>query len=246
MKQNIYDDPVFFAGYSTMRAANAGLNDVLERPAMRSLLPPVAGLSVLDLGCGMGQLCRELAQQGAAEILGIDISEKMLAVAAAEPVAHLCYLRCAIEDFTADEASFDLIVSSLTLHYVQDFAHVCTGVARWLRPGGTFVLSVEHPIATAAQGKHPGWIRDVQGAKQYWAVDHYHDEGVRQSRWFIDGVVKYHRTTATLLNMLIEQGLMLERVLEPHATEDAESQDARLIEERRRPPFLIIRASRPH
>jgi len=48
--QNVYDDPVFFAGYKALRQNDTGLNGAVEVPALRRLLPPLAGKSTLELG----------------------------------------------------------------------------------------------------------------------------------------------------------------------------------------------------
>lgn len=242
MKQNIYDHPDFFAGYTSLRERKAGLNDVLEQPAMKSLLPAVAGKRVLDLGCGAGGLCQALRAQGASEVVGVDLSARMLALAKAVPHEGITYVNQAIEDFISPANSFDLVVSSLAMHYVRDWDQLMSRVAGWLCKGGYFIFSIEHPIATAAQGIHPGWIRDADGNKVYWALDCYHDEGLRESRWIVDGVMKYHRTMTTVLNTLIEHGFTICRVLEPYAEASAEAERPELLEERRRPPFLCVKA----
>src|SRR5204862_4383186 len=79
MPQNIYDDPDFFAGYSQLRRSREGLAGAPEWPTLRSMLPPLAGARVLDLGCGFGAFSRWAAEQGASKVLGIDLSVKMLA-----------------------------------------------------------------------------------------------------------------------------------------------------------------------
>src|SRR6202035_5274802 len=79
MTQNIYDDDAFFAGYSRLARSVEGLDGAPEWPALRALLPDPNGLSVLDLGCAFGWFCRWAREQGAARVLGIDVSEKMLA-----------------------------------------------------------------------------------------------------------------------------------------------------------------------
>ena len=81
MRQNIYDDEAFFQGYADLRAQPGNLNDLVEQPALRALLPPLAGASVLDMGCGAGDLSAYCAGQGAARVVGADISERMLALA---------------------------------------------------------------------------------------------------------------------------------------------------------------------
>jgi SAM-dependent methyltransferase len=243
MKQNIYDNPDFFARYQAMRQAQTGLNEVLEHPAMRSLLPPIAGLRVLEFGCGTGELCRELLTAGAAKVTGVDLSEKMLACAR-QFGGDVWYVHSAIEEFDAPAVSYDLVVSSLALHYVEDYPAVVRKVVKWLSPGGYFIFSIEHPIATAAQGIHPGWVRDKSGNRLYWTVDCYQDEGKRESTWYVPGVIKYHRTFATTLNTLIDHGFAIARVLEPQGLPEAEREREDLVSDRRRPPFLLVKAQR--
>ena len=246
MPQNIYDNPKFFAGYDNLRETGSGLNEALEQPAFRSLLPPeITGLRVLDLGCGAGEMCRWLAQRGAASVMGADVSERMLAKAQKQVQERVTYIRGSAEGITFPADTFDLVVSSLMLHYIEDIKPVFEKIYTWLVPGGRFVFSMEHPVNTAAQGllEH-SWERDSDGRKVAWRLNHYSGEGERVSKWFIDGVVKYHRTTATMINTLIDTGFRITRMLEPHATEAAELTRPDLIEERMRPPFLFISAER--
>src|SRR5471030_2046910 len=98
MTQNIYDDGTFFAGYSRLGRSVEGLDGAPEWPALRALLPDPEGLRILDLGCGFGWFCRWARQQGAARVLGIDVSEKMLARArATTPDAAIAYERADME-----------------------------------------------------------------------------------------------------------------------------------------------------
>src|SRR5262245_45018634 len=82
--QNIYDDPAFFAGYSTLERFGAGWERAAELADLLALLPEIDSRRVLDLGCGAGQLARHLATMGAADVVGVDVSERMLALARAE------------------------------------------------------------------------------------------------------------------------------------------------------------------
>jgi 2-polyprenyl-3-methyl-5-hydroxy-6-metoxy-1,4-benzoquinol methylase len=83
MAQNIYDDPGFFEGYSRLARSVEGLAGAPEWLALRAMLPAMRGLRVVDLGCGFGWFCRWAREQGAARVLGLDLSEKMLARARA-------------------------------------------------------------------------------------------------------------------------------------------------------------------
>ncbi|KGM32940.1 class I SAM-dependent methyltransferase [Inquilinus limosus] len=243
--QNVYDDPAFFAGYAALREAESGLNAVLEQPAFARMLPAsLAGLRVLDLGCGFGDFARAARARGAASVLAVDVSARMLAEAGrrtADP--GIRYEQASIETVAMGEGGFDLIVSSLALHYVADYPAAVRRIAVALAPGGRFAFSVEHPMCTALGGSQ--WQRDAEGRKLHWRVDRYGEEGPRQTRWFVDGVIKHHRTIETYVGTLIAAGLVLARLEEPGPVPEALASRPTLEEERRRPPFLLLAADKP-
>ena len=150
MQQNKYDDPTFFSKYSALPRSVRGVISAAEWPAFRALLPDLPGKSLLDLGCGFGWHCRYAREQGARSVVGVDLSEKMLARARAETKdSAVEYRRSAIEDADFHAGRFDVVISSLALHYVESFDAVCQKVFHWLRLGGSFVFSAEHPIFTS-------------------------------------------------------------------------------------------------
>ncbi len=241
--QNIYDDPSFFAGYSTLERFGAGWERAAELGALLGLLPAVGARRVLDLGCGAGQLAHHLATRGAAEVVGVDLSERMLALARAQwSHPRLTYQRASLEEAAFPPARFDLVVSSLALHYIEDYRGLVARIAGWLAPGGVLVYSTEHPLYTARLPGE-GWVRDENGTR--WAVDRYADEGPRDESWFVPGVRKVHRTLATLVNGLVDAGLRVERVLEPVPDEGWLATHPQSRDERRRPMFLLARARKP-
>ncbi|MCC6177763.1 MAG: class I SAM-dependent methyltransferase [Chloroflexi bacterium] len=242
--QNIYDDPDFFAGYSTLERFGDGWDRAVEHPVFIALLPDVRGVRVLDLGCGMGQLAYHLAEQGAAEVVGLDISKRMLALATAERShPRVTYRREALETAAFPTGRFDLVVSSLAFHYVSDYRGLMRRIADWLTPGGVLVFSTEHPIYTAVDPA-TGWAVDETGRRLHWAIDNYADEGVREQHWFAEGVQKYHRSFATFVNGLVEAGFVVDRVAEPVPTDADLKRYPHYLDERRRPTFLLIRAHR--
>jgi SAM-dependent methyltransferase len=243
--QNIYDDPAFFAGYSTLERFGAGWARAMEHADLLALLPPVDGRRVLDLGCGAGQLAHHLASIGAPDVVGVDVSERMLALAASQWVhPRVRYCRASIEDVTFPPARFDLVVSSLALHYVEDYRGLILRIAGWLAPGGVLVYSTEHPIFTARL-PGDGWERDEAGRPTRWCLDRYADEGAREEAWFVPGVRKVHRTFATLINGLLDAGFLVERVVEPVPSEQWLRDHPPARDERRRPMFLLVRARKP-
>lgn len=241
MKQNIYDDPDFFARYSEMPRSIGGLESAGEWPAFRSLLPDLRGRRVLDLGCGFGWHCRYARRNGAKSVVGVDLSARMLAQAAAAAKDEAIeYQQMAIEEARFKEEQFDVVLSSLALHYVEHFQDVCRKVSRWLAEGGSFVFSVEHPIFTCLPEQQ--WCLDPQGQRRHWPVDRYLEEGIRHTSWMADDVVKYHRTTATYVNDLIQSGLEVTSLVEPAPTEEMLAEKPEWRDECRRPMFLLISA----
>ena len=121
MTQNIYDDETFFAGYARLGRSVEGLEGAAEWPVLRALLPELKGAKVLDLGCGYGWFCRWAREQGADEVLGIDVSEKMLGRARKttdDPA--IGYARQDLERLALQRDSFDLVYSALAFHYIEN------------------------------------------------------------------------------------------------------------------------------
>lgn len=242
MTQNIYDNQAFFDGYSQLKRSVEGLDGAAEWPALQAMLPSVKGQKVVDLGCGYGWFCRWAQQQGAASVLGLDVSEKMLARArelTTEP--GITYANADLERLALPAASFGLAYSSLTLHYIEDLAGLLATVHGALAPGGTLVFSIEHPIYMASA--RPGWIIDAQGRKT-WPVDNYNAEGPRTTDWLAKGVIKHHRTTGTLLNLLIQAGFAIAHVQDWGPSDEQITARPELAEERERPMFLLVAARR--
>jgi SAM-dependent methyltransferase len=152
------------------------------------------------------------------------------------------YLRLAIEDIDFSAGEFDVVLSSLALHYVERFDIVCQKVHHCLVPEGIFVLSVEHPVFTALAAQD--WYYGQQGERLHWPVDHYQDEGPRQARFLDHDVVKYHRTVATYVNTLLDSGFTITKLSEPQPTQELLNKHPEWRDETRRPMFLLIAAAR--
>jgi SAM-dependent methyltransferase len=240
--QNIYDDPDFFAGYIQLPRQVRGLEGAPEWPAIVAMLPDVAGKRVVDLGCGLGWTCRWMREHGASSVLGIDLSENMIERARAfANDAAIEYRIADLETVVLPEAAFDLAYSSLAFHYIENFDRLVRMIHRALVPGGALVFTIEHPVFMAAA--RPRWIRDEDG-RMTWPVNRYAIEGERRTRWFVNGVVKYHRTVGTTLNTLIDAGFELLRVGEFAPSPEQIAAMPSLAEELERPMMLSIAARR--
>ena len=75
---NEYDNEVFFSEYAKMSRSREGLSAAGEWSRLKLCFPPLQGKTVLDLGCGYGWHCMYAAEQGAARVLGLDLSRKMI------------------------------------------------------------------------------------------------------------------------------------------------------------------------
>lgn len=238
MAQNIYDRPDFFAAYNQLPRSISGLAGAPEWPAIRAMLPDLRGRRIVDLGCGFGWFARWARQQGAARVLGLDLSENMLDRArrdTRDPAIE--YRRADLEALELPASAFDLAYSALAFHYVEDFGRLVDTVCRALVPDAHFIFTIEHPIYMAAT--HPHWWADEDGRKT-WPVNRYSVEGPRTTNWLASGVIKHHRTIGTTLNTLIAAGLTIRHLEEfaPSAEQIAEAPE--LVEELERPMMLLV------
>ncbi len=214
-------------------------NGLYERPATHALLGNVDGLAVLDAGCGSGIGSEILARSGG-KITGLDASPEML---------KLAKTRCKNLDVTlvhADlslpldfltDTSFDRIVSSLAFDYLADLNPVFSELARVTKPGGTFVFSMSHPMRDwgdeRARGEKPYFKTNLWGC---------HWKGFGHPQPFVQS---YRRPLMKIVNPLIENGWLLEQIVEPLPIAQMKDNDAALFAELSvEPCFIFIRAKR--
>ena len=182
MKENKYDDDGFFEEYSKFRRSVEGLTGAGEWYEFEKLLPDFSGRRVLDLGCGYGWHCIYAAENGAEKVTGVDISEKMIAVARNKTkFSNVCCEKIPIEDIGFPAESFDVVISSLALHYVENINEVYSKVWEMLSWGGRLVFSVEHPVFTACGSQQ--WHKGGKGNILHWPVDNYFMEGGKLYFW---------------------------------------------------------------
>lgn len=241
MKENKYDNETFFNRYSRMSRSTEGLKGAGEWHVLKTMLPDFKGKRVLDLGCGFGWHCQYAIQQGASAALGIDISEKMLEEARKKNTSSRIEYKCmAIEDFEFKPDMYDVVISSLTFHYLESFEEICRWVHRCLTPGGSFVFSVEHPVFTAYGNQD--WYYDEKGKAIHWPVDRYFSEGKRKAVFLGEEVVKFHKTLTTYINGLIANGFEITKLIEPEPDPVLLDTFPEMREELRRPMMLLVSA----
>ncbi len=242
MTQNIYDNEAFFAAYGQLERSVEGLHGAAEWSVLQGMLPAMNGLNVLDLGCGYGWFCRWARQNGAAHVLGIDVSERML-TRSRETTRddQITYTKADLEHLILSGEKFDLVYSSLVFHYIEDLNALVGKIYASLVPGGTLVFSVEHPIYTAPADQ--SWLVDAAGRKT-WPVNGYLNEGPRSTDWLAKGVIKQHRMMSTYINLLRNLGFTLSQVEEWGPTHEQIAARPGLTGDHERPPFLLVSARR--
>ena len=234
-----YDDDAVFAAYQQMRARSTNANITLEQPTFQALTGSVAKLRLLDLGCGDAAFGREALQQGAQHYVGLEASHNMTAAARTVLAGTRGeVVETAIEAWAYPEGAFDLVVSRLALHYIEDFAAVCAKVLTSLVQGGRFVFSVEHPVMTCSQRGRQG-----SGVHYDWIVDDYFVTGRRVKQWMGSEVVIYHRTVEDYVLGLQAAGFVLEALRESRPQPELFS-DPALYARRLRIPLLFFCAGR--
>ena len=201
---------------------------------------------ICDLACGQGIIARELAQRGA-HVTGIDISERLLALARSQPVAAPYAISWRHDDAqvgrTLADASFDGVVCNMALMDIPDLVAALRTVARILRPGGWFVFSITHPCI---QMPNSDWMTrpdgaTIRGTGDYFAEGFWQPAGAPGVRGRVGA---RHRTLSSYLNALGAAGLTQDRALEPPATE---ALIAKTPGYRALPPALLLRCRRlPH
>ena len=250
-KQNIYDNEIFFEGYKTLREKANSANNLFEKPALFALLPDLHDKCVLDLGCGYGENCLKYAEMGAGKVIGLDISEKMLEIAKTENSnPKIEYKNMPMEDISLENllpagGKFDLVVSSLAIHYVEDYAGLVKKIYALLKDGGYFIFSQESPINTCFTTGNR-WTVDENGNKLYANLSNYSVDGKRESKWFVEGIEKYHRTFSTVINTLIDNNFKLEKLVEPYPTDEMVKANSGKYDQhldlRHKPDFLLVKA----
>jgi SAM-dependent methyltransferase len=203
----VADYDAFAAAYSASNDNNL-FNAYYARPEMTRLAGDVAGLAILDAGCGSGPLMEALRDRGAV-VSGFDLSPAMVELArrrlgddadvrVADLGAPLPY---------PDDA-FDVVVASLSLHYVEDWASALAELRRVLRPGGRLIVSIIHPTVYAI----------VYPDADYFALTQYSEDYD-----FGEGTVwmtYWHRPLQDVVNAFIAAGFGIRTVTEPPPAAD--------------------------
>jgi SAM-dependent methyltransferase len=204
----------------------------LLNPAIFELLGDVQGMRILDGGCGEGYLARLLARRGAI-MTGVEPATRLFNLCIqrerAEPQG-ITYLQQDICEFDIPDPLFDRVILNMTLMDIPDLELAIAAASRALYPGGRLIATMLHPCFDEPMSLWP--------RKKRVEVAEYFDEFILPQAF----APAFHRPLSTYLNLLIESGLTLKRVIEPKL----DIPEAAAINDRDThvPTFIALRADR--
>jgi ubiquinone/menaquinone biosynthesis C-methylase UbiE len=229
-------------------ADTSDYQNLFLHPRMLALAGEVAGLRVLDLGCGEGACSRALAGRGA-RVVGIDGSARLIdaargrATAAGLDLENHCLNANALQALA--DGSVDLIVASMILMNVEDYDGAIREAHRVLAPGGAICMSMTHPCFSAP-------VSDWAGGKgrrpQHFAVDRYFERiawNDRIASTFKTATLRRHRPLEDYMTGALDAGFVLRQFQEPMATAEDLRASARFEPMTRIPYFLFMRWQKP-
>lgn len=229
-----FEEPIALSCYEAMAEQYAAAVDTLphnayyERPAVLSLLPSVAGLNVLDAGCGSGWYAEYLVEHGAT-VTAVDVSPKLVTLTKARLGNRVQVLQADLGrplDF-ADDDIFDLVLCPLVMHYLKDWKAVFVEFHRLLKGSGVLLLSTHHPFMDF----------------QLFETESYFTTELLEDEWSTGKVRYYRRPLTAMIEALAEAGFVVERILEPQPTDGFREVDPEGHERlSKNPGFIVIRA----
>jgi ubiquinone/menaquinone biosynthesis C-methylase UbiE len=240
------------------RAGHDVYRDAVNTPAFLAMLPPIDGLSGLDIGCGEGTNTRLLALRGA-RMHAIDIAPTFVRNAQAEEERDPQGITYQLSDGAAlpfPGASFDFVTAFMSLMDMPDQGRALGESARVLRPGGFVQFSILHPCFTPP---HRRVLRDTQGRTQAIEVARYFDcSEPYLDVWMFSTVPEevrahvepfripvFHRTLSSWVELICRAGLVIEQFGEPCASPEVAAANPAVADTRVAPLFLHIRARKP-
>lgn len=197
------DDYDNFAVEYDEENANSLLNAHYERPAVLQLLGDVSGRRILDAGCGSGPLAAELVDRGA-DVTGFDSSPAMIELARRRLGQTVpLTVHDLSQPLPYGNETFDDVVASLLLHYLQDWDAPLAEIRRVLKPGGRLVASVNHPFARQINAMH----------EDYFATREYGEDVDLNGR--TTTLTFWHRPLREVVRAVLDADLRLRVLDEP-------------------------------
>lgn len=193
-----------------------GVDPEYEEQIIPLILREAAGSrSILDIGCGEGQISRRLAAADTSRrVVGVDPTPRQIEVAR-ERGGNVEYRVASVESLPFQDGEFDTVVTCLVFEHVDDLESAVREVSRVLAPGGRFIFLLNHPLL---QTPNSGWIDDqiLDPPEQYWRLGEYLSEKVSIEEVEPGVRVRFvHRPLNRYVNALADAGMVVEQMHEP-------------------------------
>jgi SAM-dependent methyltransferase len=141
-------------------------------PTILDALPPLEGQTVLDLGCGIGDLAAELAARGA-HVIGVDLQDELLAAARVRNLPDVELRKADLRNLSGIGVRADGIWSSFAAAYMTDLAPVLAGWGERLHPDGWIALTEiddlfgHEPLAARSRELFEAYAQDALAVGRY-------------------------------------------------------------------------------
>lgn len=241
--KNVYDNANFFNEYQSMREQEINANNLIEIPAMKKLLPPLRGKTILDLGCGCGDMDDYFIKKGAKRVVATDISENMINEAKKKHFSKKINFKVLkMEKISSIDEKFDIVYSSLAFHYIKDFNRLIKNIYNLLNPNGILVFSQESPLVTSPIFIGENFEKRITvNGKTYNLLSDYCNEGERNNYWNDIPVTKYHRTFVTLFKTLLKNNFEILDVFDSYSTDEAIALCSKYARQKDKPYFIFFK-----
>lgn len=175
------------------------------------LIGDVQNKSVVEIGCGSGHSLLYLAQQGATDLWGLDLSTQQIAFAQAllaENDVHAHLFNAPMEQNPGiPTGHFDFAISIYSLGWTTDLQTTLGLIYSYLKPGGFYVFSWEHPFYSCL---------DYQ-AESYIVKERYREHSFVEPDWKGVPIVMHQRQLSTFINAALTVSFQIERLVEGEA-----------------------------
>jgi ubiquinone/menaquinone biosynthesis C-methylase UbiE len=237
---------------SLKNSTNRFAHTYIEKPAMYSQLPKdLNGLKVLCVGCGSGEECEYLASHGAI-VTGLDISEELIKIAT-YTYPNIKFDIGDQEGLNFDDGSFDIVFSSLVIHYSDNWSKVLEEAKRVLSFKGKYVFSCHHPIRWGAKvskdGKSEkflmGYSKDISSQEtgnNYSEVigDYLTERAIDYKLIGTIDIKYYHKPISEIINIIQDSGFQSFKFLEPKPVLECQSKYPQLYDIHSKIPMFMV------